>query len=267
MTNQILVKDLLHFLNQFAPPSLAEDWDNIGLQIGSLKAKVRGVLVALDVTEAVLRELKQAKANVLITHHPLFLDSSKISTTVRTLKHLAYQNKIHILSFHTNLDSTHQGLNDLLAHQLELKSLKPLIPSRNKKYPLAGLGRLGKIPQKSFKKFLNHVCGALALQDFRFVGPLNKKVQTVAVMTGSGGDFFREAKKKGADVLVTGDVKYHQALDALAEGIALVDIGHFAGEIGMVHLLAHKIRIWAQEKQLSLKVYETQVQKDPFEFY
>src|SRR4030095_14408184 len=219
MVLKILVKDIHDFLFHFAPKSLAEDWDHVGLQTGSLRGELKGVFVSLDVTEAVLKEAKGRGANLVVTHHPLFFGKRKPRSP---LVLLARRLKIHILSFHTNLDSTREGLNDLLASKLGLKNLRPLVPSKNRKLKAMGLGRVGRIPKTSLKNFSRQVGRALRLKDFRIVGADDSPVRTVAVMTGSGAGYFREAKKAGADVLVTGDAKYHTALDALAEGIALI---------------------------------------------
>ncbi len=263
MPKTILIQEVYDFLCEWAPLSLAEEWDKVGLQVGGLKKKITGVLVALDITEAVLNEAVRQNANLLITHHPLLYKSEATSRLAR----LARKKKINILSFHTNLDSTQEGLNDLLANTLGLKHLKPLISSRDKKIKTAGLGRVGQFKKASLKNFILHVTKSLALQHLRYVGDPQQGIQKVAVMTGSGGGYFREAKKAGAHVLVTGDVKYHDALDALAENIALIDVGHYAGEFGMVALVAEKIRQWAHQNNVVLPVFETQVTEDPFRYW
>jgi dinuclear metal center YbgI/SA1388 family protein len=179
----------------------------------------------------------------------------------------AVQKKINVLSFHTNLDSTQEGLNDLLAKKLRLKNPKALIPSRDSRHPKAGLGRVGSLRKTTLREFVKQVGRVLNLQSFRYVGNSDQVLQKIAVITGSGAEYFREARAAGADVLVTGDVKYHVALDALAEGIALVDVGHFASEIGMVPLVAEKLRRWSRQKRSHLKVFETKAQEDPFRFW
>jgi len=270
MPPTVSVKEVLEFLNRLAPPSLAEDWDNVGLQAGSLKEKVKGVLVSLDVTEKVLQEALRSGANVLVTHHPLFFRSTKRvddSTEALRLAKRAIQKNIQVLSFHTNLDSTQEGLNDLLAKKLGLQKVKALIPSRDPKHPRAGLGRIGSLRKTSLRAFLKQVSQALNLRHFRYVGNLDCLLQKVAVITGSGAEYFPEAKEAGAEVLVTGDAKYHGALDAFAEGIALVDVGHFASEIGMVSLVGEKLRRWSMQKRLGIKIFETTVQEDPFRFW
>lgn len=260
------VQEIFQFLSEWAPLSLAEDWDPVGLQVGSLKSEVKGILVALDVTNAVLQEANKKKCNLLITHHPLMGQKEKGSIAER-LAQKARKQKINILSFHTNLDSTSEGLNDLLAQQLKLKSLKPLLKSRSKKHPLSGIGRIGLIRPMTLKQFLCHVARCTNLKNFRYVGELQQKIKKVAVVTGSGAGYFLEAKKKGADVLVTGDVKYHGALDALSEGVCLIDIGHFESEIGMIDCLLSKLKKASFLKELAIPLYPCRIQRDPLKFW
>lgn len=270
MVSKLNVGALLNHLEKLAPPTLAEDWDNVGLQLGSLQEPVTGILVSLDVTEAVLWEAVENDANCLVTHHPLFFQPFKSLTEFQVptrLARLATQMGINILSFHTNLDSTQSGLNDALAKTLKLSSVKVLMPAQDPKYSKAGLGRVGRLPKTTLKLLIPKVARALKITHLRYVGDPKHVVQKVAVMTGSGGGFFSEAKKAGADVLITGDVKYHQALDAMAEEIAMVDVGHYAGEIEMVRLVAKKIRAFLKKKSPMVRVWETRAQEDPFQFW
>lgn len=258
------------FLEKLAPPSLAEEWDPVGLQVGSLKEELHGILVALDVTELALWEAVEHDCNLLVTHHPLFFKPLKRlddRTPTSRCARLAAQMGINVVSFHTNLDATERGLNDQLAQRLGLKGLKTLLPSRDLRRPRSGLGRIGKVSKTSLGKFTDSVGKKLQLKDLRFVGDPKHSIERVAVMTGSGGGYFGEAKAAGAEVLVTGDVKYHQALDALAEGIALIDIGHFAGEIGMVPWLAGELRRWGKSHGLAKRIFESESGHDPFRFW
>ncbi len=265
------IQKIYNFLCDFAPPQLAESWDNIGLQVGNLQDEVSKALISLDLTEEVLWEAVDKDAHLVITHHPLFfkpiqcLDDSQVTTR---LARLASNMDITVLSFHTNLDATQNGLNDLLAKQLGLKNCAALIASQDPKKPKAGLGRVGKLSKKiSLQDLLEKISSKLKLDNIRYAGSPNHQVQKVAVMTGSGAGFFNEALAAGADVLVTGDLKYHQALDAIAQGICIIDIGHFAGEIGMVQLVAEKLKAWAKKQQYTLEVFETQSQSDPIKYW
>ncbi|MCE9624881.1 MAG: Nif3-like dinuclear metal center hexameric protein [Deltaproteobacteria bacterium] len=270
MKRLIRIQEIYDHLIRLAPPSLAEDWDSVGLQVGTLKDELQGVLVSLDVTEAALWEAVEHDCNLLITHHPLFFKPLRRlddATPVSRCARLAAQMGINILSFHTNLDATERGLNDQLADKLGIKKTQTLLPSRDPKHPRSGLGRIGSVPSTTLKRFADDVGSKLKLKNLRYVGDPAHPIRRVAVMTGSGGGYFAEAKSRGADVLVTGDVKYHQALDALAEGISIVDIGHYAGEIGMVAWLAKELRGWARRKQARIKIFETERGSDPFHFW
>ncbi len=264
------VQDVCGFLERFAPPSLAEDWDNVGLQLGRPSEKVRGILVSLDVTPAVLQEACAFRANLIVTHHPLlFRAIKKIDDSAPPLRLVreAILQDINILSFHTNLDSTREGLNDFFARRLGLRRTSPLISARDRRYPQAGLGRVGEITQTTLGKWIDEIGKWFGLRNFRYVGNPDQKINRVAVMTGSGGEYFREAKASRAQVLVTGDVKYHSALDALDEGIALIDIGHYASEIGMTTLVAEKLQSWLKSKKCKTPVKVSEMTRDPFLFW
>jgi len=264
------LREIENFLDRIAPPTLAEDWDPVGLQVGNRAEEIHGVLVALDVTEAALWEAVEHDCNLLVTHHPLFfkaLTRLDDSTPAARYARLAAQMDVSILSFHTNLDAADRGLNQDLAKKLKLRSVRPLLPSRDRRHPKAGLGRIGSVAPTKLKHWLPKAAKALGLKNLRYVGDPLHPLRRIAVMTGSGGAYFSAAKAAGADLLVTGDVKYHDALDALGDGIAMVDIGHFSGEIGMLPLLAHELRSWAKRKKYQLPIFESRSGADPFQFW
>ncbi|MCB1214290.1 MAG: Nif3-like dinuclear metal center hexameric protein [Deltaproteobacteria bacterium] len=268
MKKKIKVQEVFDYLNAFAPMDLAETWDSVGLQTGDLNKEVQGILISLDPTEAVLWEAAEKGANTLITHHPLLLKPLKVldnSSIASRLARLSVLLDLNILSFHTNLDATRGGLNDVLAQKIGLKQTQAMIP--NPKNPKVGLGRLGKVPTQSLESLIKKLQKSLKLKNLRYTGDLKQKIHDVGVMTGSGGAYFKEAKEAGAQVLITGDVKYHHALDAQQENIALIDIGHFHGEFPMIKLLADLLKKWAKQKKLKLKIEESLSQQDPFHFF
>lgn len=268
MTKIITVEDIQNTLDQFAPPSLAEDWDNVGLQVGTHKAKVRAVLCSLDITEAVLWEAVEYGANLIISHHPLFMKTVRVLTDdylSSKLARLAVQLDLNILSYHTNLDSCVGGLNDDLASRLKLTQIKPLLPSKNPKFPKAGLGRIGKIKKITLEKLIQNISKKLRIKDLRYTGRLMQPIQKVAIVTGSGASLCREAHLAGADALITGDVKYHNALDSTAYGLGLIDIGHFAGEIAATDILSQRLLAWTQTKKLKIKIHQAKSQSNPIQ--
>ena len=239
------VKDIIEFLEEKFPPSLALEWDNIGLHIGDVNQEIHTVMVALEATTAVIEEAINKGVDLIIAHHPFFYDSLKSIdfTTSKggNIKRLI-QNDIALYVMHSNYDIADGGMGDVLAEKIGLLNIQPfsMIDDRH------GEGRIGKLEKAMniddlssalFENFAPHV-------DFiNKVECENKAIETVAVIAGSGGKYIHEAKKAGADLLVTGDIKYHDAVDAKDIGLSILDIGHFAEvvmEADVAALIAEK---------------------------
>jgi putative NIF3 family GTP cyclohydrolase 1 type 2 len=151
----------------------------------------------------------------------------------------------------------------LKAHPYE-EVAHDLIPLANSR-PGIGLGRIGRLAAPlSLGAFAEQVKQALATPALRLVGDPAQRVTKVAVCGGSGASLLREAARQGADVLVTGDVKYHEARAAESLGVALVDAGHFATEQLMVGELASRLRAEAEIRKMNITVIEAEGEADPF---
>ncbi len=140
------VKDILEILNEEAPFSLAESWDNVGLLVGNPEQEVTAVLAGLDPTNRLVDEAIAQGANTIITHHPvIFKPLSSINTANPNgrLLEKALSNRIAIIGCHTNFDSAREGVSDYLALQLGLKNLSPLVFSSADNRADTGLGRIG----------------------------------------------------------------------------------------------------------------------------
>lgn len=129
-------------------------------------------------------------------------------------------------------------------------------------YPLVntgegfGLGRIGRIPEPlTVEAFLQQVKAALGCSSMKVVGNLTQEVQTIAVCGGSGASLISKAKAAGADVYITGDIKYHEAQEALAAGLVLIDAGHFATEHMIVSALVQYLRNYSANAGWKLEVY------------
>ena len=364
------VQDLLGALNGLYPPDLAEEWDNVGLQVGDPNAPVSRVLVALDPSSAAVAAARVQGAELLVTHHPLLFKPLRRLTPddpVGAVIWPAVQGGVAIISAHTNLDVAPAGLNCWLAARLDLQESEPLqtisgrllklvvyvpagheeavadalfaagagqigaydqcsfrsagtgtfrpgpgttpfigksgereavaevrletiVPQRrlNKVLdrllkvhpyeevaydllPLAnalpgtGLGRLGRLAEpQSLANLGDRAKAALACRSVRLVGDPEQKVARIAVCGGSGAGLIQEAKRRGADVLVTGDVRYHDARLAEELGLALVDAGHFATEALAVAGLTTTLNQLAATNQWSLDVIAYEDERDPF---
>lgn len=228
-------------VEELAPLHLKMDWDNVGLQVGKPEAPVEKILVTLTVTEDVADRAASEGVNLIVAHHPLIFRPIK---TVRTdtpqgaLLQKLLTNNIAVYVCHTNLDIASNGLNHWLAEELELQDVEILVPGSE---PDTGLGRVGNIATSTVSELAAYVAERLET-DVRLIGSEDTVVNRAAVCGGSGGDLYAAALEAGAQVFITGDVSYHDALDAVAHGLVVIDAGHFGTEQIMVPKLAEYLR-------------------------
>jgi dinuclear metal center YbgI/SA1388 family protein len=217
--------DFLAVLEEIAPSALAQDWDNVGLLIGTERAEIRHVLVALDATLLVVQEAVDKNADLLLCHHPLFFQPVRqlLPDAPQTAAawHLARHN-IAMVAAHTNLDAARGGVNDCLADCLDLQNVRSLPPEH--------MGRVGELPLPLPLGAFLQICETRLDTQARFVGDPLAQIRTVALLGGAGGDALQAAKRAGADVLLTGEAKHHEALEAELRGIALAALGHYETE-------------------------------------
>lgn len=368
--NPARIQDLIGLIHTDYPPSLAEEWDNVGLQVGDPAAPLERVLITLDVTAATLAEAETLGVQAIVAHHPLIFRPLKNITTLDPGGRLllrAITAQLAIIAVHTNLDCGADGLNDWLASKLGLQEVLPLqaaalplyklvvyVPIGHEKtvedalfaagagtigaydhcsfsnvgtarfrpgatsapfigtpgeestpqeirietivsaecvarvvdklrkvhpyetpaYDLLllqnrrddlGLGRIGRLPQPlPLQDYARQVGAALGTNSLRLVGDPERLVSKVACCGGSGAALIFAAQRQGADLLVTGDIKYHDAQNALGLGLSLLDAGHFATEQVMIAGLAAKLRAAAIVRHLSMEFIESASGHDPF---
>jgi len=211
--------ELLNTLNRHYPFELAESWDNIGLLIGDKNKNVENVFLSLDVTSYVLDQVKED--STLITHHPLIFQSFKEidfnSYHGKLIKKIIQKN-INYIALHTNYDKAF--LNEYFVKYILGIDF----------YKKEDMFIYFSVKNKDKKEFVSYIKEKLKLENLQFVDSGNKEVSYVAVCTGSGSSMLREAKKNGADFLLTGDITYHTAMEAKELGISILDITHFHSE-------------------------------------
>jgi len=365
-------KKVIKLMNEIAPERLAESWDNVGLLVGNADSEIDRVMVALEVTEAVLEEAISENIDLIVCHHPLLFkplkkitDHDPIGKMVRKL----IKNDINLYVAHTNLDIAEGGTNDYIAELLKLDRVQGLDKTGTSKYtkiavyvpienleavrkemadagagkigsysdcafvsegrgmfkPLEGstphigeqdileavreaklevivdksnlgrviekmlkahpyevpaydiweleneiesfyLGRTGHAQGKhTLKSFAEEVKSKLNIDHLRFVGDPDKRIRKVAICTGAGSDYIKAAAKRGCDVLVTGDLKYHEAQTALQMNIAVIDAGHYETEQIYVKRLAEKLTSSIQLKEYDVAVIESKAESNPFQ--
>jgi dinuclear metal center YbgI/SA1388 family protein len=362
----LTVATVIDFLEQFAPPDLAADWDNVGLLLGDRAAAAQRVMTCLTVTPQTAAEAVESAAQLVVTHHPILFRAVKRLTTGtpegRMLLALI-QAGVSVYSPHTALDNTCGGINDALAGKLNLAGVAPLRrregtgqckvvvfvpeadlprvadalfaagagqigqysecsfrlagtgtffgsdathPTVGQKgrreevsewrlevvcpearveavvaamrkahsyeepaydvYPLrpmsagSGEGRVGKLPRTvSLVELARLVSTSLDITGVQTVGDPERTVERVAIVCGAGGEFLTEAVRAEADVLLTGELRFHDCLAAQAQGLALILPGHYATERLGIEALALRL----QEKWPDLQVWPSRRERDP----
>lgn len=222
------VKHLYAFLNEKIPPSLSCDWDNDGLMCcPDEDREVRKVLVALDITAAVVEQAIAEGYDLILSHHPLIFSSLR-SVTPRD--HIArrvialIRGGVTAMSFHTRLDAVAGGVNDILAADLGLCDVVPFGENGEE------IGRIGSLKESmSLADFAARVKKATGAEQVQFVSA-GKDALRVAVLGGSGSSDVRAAARAGADTYVSGELKHNNMTDAPECGMNLVAAGHFYTE-------------------------------------
>src|SRR5210317_469927 len=367
------IQDLVGLIHRLYAPELAEDWDNVGLQVGDPGRALDRVMVALDPGLEAVEAARDAGAQALVTHHPLLFKPVKRLTpddAVGKVLWTAVRDDVAIISAHTNLDCAVDGLNSWLAQKVGVEQAIPLqavagdylkvvvfvpvgheeavadalfsagggqigaydqcsfrssgegtfrpgpgtqpyigtvgqrekaeevrletiIPKRKllrvlekmqkthpyeevaydllplqNQVPGAGLGRIGRLAQSvSLGEFAARVKESLGCDHLRLIGADQMPVRKVALCGGSGAFLLQTAHRQGADVLVTGDVKYHEARQAEELGIALIDAGHFATEQLMIEQVTQSLQAAARQLNWGVAFEAYTGEEDPFRFY
>lgn len=226
------IKEIFESLQQAAPLTLAESWDNVGLIVGDAERETERVMTALDCTLAVIEAAGKSGCGLIVTHHPLYITPphqiSGESAPAQRILALA-ERKIALISLHTNADMAVGGVNDLLAERLGLTNVTPLGESGDSAYLRIGTLDTPLSPEQ-FAERVKTKLGAPAVK----YNTGGRVIRTVASMGGAGGDWFEDARYAGADAYVTGDVKHHLFTEAEDAGITLIDAGHLHTELPVV---------------------------------
>lgn len=225
---------ILDMLFEMMPAELAESYDNVGLLAGSRMSEIKSVLCALDLNARVVDEAQEIGAQLIATHHPILFRGRKNlcedDPEGALLAKLVRAN-MALIAMHTNYDSAEDGVNDALAARLELNGVHALE---------SGM-RMGEIEEATLAELAQHVENILGGVVRRYGEP-GRRVRRVAVMGGSGGDYAGIALEAGADAFITGEVGYHDALDAYEQGLYVLEAGHAATELPAVERMAEKLR-------------------------
>ena len=228
----MLCKEIVQVIEAAYPREAALDFDNVGLLAGRAEKEVKRVYIALDATDAVIDRAVEAGADMLITHHPLIFSPLKKVTdedfiSRRVVKLI--QNDISYYAMHTNYDVL--GMAELAEKLLDIRNTEVLDITMEKDGKTEGIGRIGELERPmTLEECCVYVKHRLNLGSLKVFGDMQAEVSRLAIFPGSGKTAVAAAIAKGADVLVTGDIGHHDGLDAVEQGLAVIDAGHYGTE-------------------------------------
>ncbi|XP_026477816.1 NIF3-like protein 1 [Ctenocephalides felis] len=232
------LQQVIKKLNDFAPLTLAESWDNVGLLIEPATPKpIQRILLTNDLTEEVVQEAIELAANLIITYHPSIFSPLK-SVTMRTWKEritaICLENRIAVFSPHTSWDCVQGGVNDWLANAFEIETSMPIIKNID---PSTGAGRLCKLKNSiSIQKAVDLVKAQINIPHVRLAlaagKTMDSTISSVAVCAGSGTSVFKNVTE--ADLLLTGEMQHHDILNAAQNGQHVILCNHSDSERGFL---------------------------------
>ena len=230
----MLVRELEERLLEQLPASAAESWDRTGMLVGDPDDEILAVAVALDPTIEAIDFAIGNGANVLVCHHPLFLQppeevkpAGRGRDAVGSRVWHAVKSGVSIMSFHTALDANPMAAN-VLAGPLGLRPSGELLQA-TPSHDGFGYGQICHTKNMTARELLFS-----CTQEFggapRLWGEPDRLASTICLWTGAAGEAVPECVKRGIDVLVCGEVRYHTALDAVGNGLTIIELGHDVSE-------------------------------------
>lgn len=242
------IRDIYEFLNLISPFELQEKWDNSGLLVGNMDDSFENLYLSMDLDLELVENLKPN--SLVITHHPLiFVGLKKVNYDTyctKILKELIKKD-IALISMHTNIDKTH--LNRFVVENI----LGFKIDNQNEFIANCEV-------DMSFDELLKYLSSKLNLKNIKFV-KTKDNIKTLAICTGSAMSLIDEVK---ADCFITGDIKYHDAMEAKARGLSLIDIRHYESENHFNILLEELLEEYLKKNKLKAIITAS---KNPFEFF
>ena len=246
-------EEIITRLEEEYPLDYAMDWDNSGLQVGRRNRNVRKIFVALDATEETISQAVEFEADLMITHHPLLFHSIRQvndDTFIGRRILAMIENEMTCYAMHTNFDVL--GMGGMNRRQLQLEHCRVLDVTRENEGVEEGIGRVGFLAEPmTLEKTARYVKKKLKVPSVLCYGLEKKKdgdeaedmelISRVAISGGSGKSVVQAAIREGAQVLVTGDIDYHLAIDALAQGLHIIDAGHYGTEYGFIDFMVQKL--------------------------
>ena len=240
-------------LEELSPKRFALSFDNVGLLVGRYDKDVKTIFIALDATDEVIDAAIECEADMLITHHPMIFSAIKSVRAddfigKRILKLAKYD--ISYYAMHTNFDV--MGMADAAADEIDLINRDVLQVTYEDEIGVEGIGRIGRLREEmSLIELCDFVKERFMLDTVKVFGDPDRLCNICAISPGSGKSMLKYAIEKGADVIITGDIDHHEGIDSVAQGLCVIDAGHFGIEKIFVPYMEEFIR----REMPEIKVY------------
>lgn len=225
-------RKIIEILQEQSPERYACSWDNVGLLVGDYEKEVKTVYIALDATDDTILRAIEAGADLLLTHHPMIFKSLKqvnsedfIGRRIIAL----IKNDISYYAMHTNFDV--KGMAELGAQRMELKDCQVLDVTCWHEQEPAGIGTVGELPcEMTVADCAGKVKEVFGVDLVKIYGRPDQRIKRAAICPGSGKSVIGKAIQAGAQALITGDIDHHEGIDSAAQGLAIIDAGHYGVE-------------------------------------
>lgn len=265
------LSEVIAALDALWPAELAESWDAVGTVCGDPDAEISRVLIAVDPVQDIVDEAVKLGAQLLITHHPLYLRGTttvSASTFKGRAVHDLIKNDVALHVAHTNADRADPGVSDALAGALDLRVVRPLVPDPADAHGRRGLGRicelehpltLGELAARAAERL------PATAQGIRVAGDPDQLIRTLAVSGGSGDSLFDDVRASGVDAFLTADLRHHPVSEARAQTpLALLDAAHWATEWPWCELAAAQLDQISDRHGWGLRVHVSKTVTDPW---
>ena len=257
----MVLEDIIKKLEVAAPEDYAQDWDNVGLLVGDRTQDITKIFIALDADEAAIAQAQSCGAQLLLTHHPLIFSPLKRINTdqfigARIVELL--RTGMNYYAMHTNYDAARMGV--LAADRLGIPAEAPLGDLFERGGQQYGIGSIGEAEKPLMLADLGaQVKERFGLQTVKVFGDLGGQVQRIAMCPGAGKSMIPDALAQGAQVLITGDIDHHSGIDAVAQGLSIIDAGHY----GIEHIFISDMQQYLSCELPQIEVI-AQERHDPF---
>lgn len=271
MTKTWTLEDVMSLMEGWYPAERAESWDRVGLILGDPGQKVERILLAVDPVEATVSEAIDWGADLLLTHHPLYLRGTSFipesDPKGRSVARLIRAN-IGLFNAHTNADASPEGVGEALGALIGLKDMRVLVPMGvDEEGRQIGHGRIGSVEPMSLEALADRIASVLPAGPTGLLlgGDLERIITRVAVSGGAGDSFLEDARRAGAHAFLTADLRHHPASEHLEGGApALLAGSHWATEWPWLPLLKSKLDAAARLANVSVDVKVSTIATEPW---